>query len=161
MQAPKYIGETKVFPLRDALSVVTGRLLTKPRGRDNNGISDLYDILDWMTGVQTVTHQIPRVLAECREPILRWYPELGIDIGNHLGTLDRRMQQAVAITDTKLGRDSANDKRSLTLAVIEQWLQDFGDRVGCHELAIGKIANYKAQNPIEELVQMISGSNDQ
>lgn len=60
--------ETKQFPLRVLLTVTTGRLLTK--------ISDLYDILGWMTNDSPFTHQLPRFADECKPWLLRWFPKL-------------------------------------------------------------------------------------
>jgi hypothetical protein len=69
--------ETRDFPLRVVLTVTTGRLLTEPKGpRDNNGIGDLYSLLDWMTDDSNFTHQIPRVGKECSPWLLKWFPEL-------------------------------------------------------------------------------------
>ncbi len=68
--------ETKAFPLRVVLSVTTGRLLTQPRGEHDNGISDLYEILGWMTEDEPFTHQLGRFIKECAPWLKRWFPEL-------------------------------------------------------------------------------------
>jgi len=68
--------ETKQFPLRVVLTVTTGRLLTEASDDRDNGIGDLYAILDWMTDDQNFTHQLPRAAAECKLCLLRWFPEL-------------------------------------------------------------------------------------
>lgn len=68
---------TKKFPLRDVLTVTTGRLLTKGKGKDDNGIGDLYKILGHMTGDDGVmTHQLGRFSEECKPWLLKWFPEL-------------------------------------------------------------------------------------
>lgn len=80
-------SETGNFPLGDILSVTNGILLS-PRG-----VEGLYDILEWMTGDEVSTHQIPRVIGECREPLLDQHPDLAADAlppefkGNREGTL--------------------------------------------------------------------------
>lgn len=61
---------TKDFHVGDILSVTTGRLVS-PRH-----IGGVYDILNWMTGENLMTHQLPRVSEEC-EPFLKaQHPDL-------------------------------------------------------------------------------------
>jgi len=67
---------TRAFLLRDLLTVTTGRLLTKPRGPDDNGIGALYALLDWMTADAAFTHTLGRFSTECKPWLLRWFPEL-------------------------------------------------------------------------------------
>ncbi len=69
------MNTAKQFPLRDLLTVTTGRLLTDGRG---NGISDLYEILGWMTNDSPCTHQLGRFADECKPWLLRWFPEIEI-----------------------------------------------------------------------------------
>ena len=66
---------TKPFSTLAVLSVITGRLLTKGDG-DDNGISQMYDLLEWMTGDAPWTHQLPRFANECKPWLLRWFPQL-------------------------------------------------------------------------------------
>lgn len=47
------------FHLGTILSITTTRLLAP------NGISDVYDICDFMTQDSNYTHQLPRVSREC------------------------------------------------------------------------------------------------
>ena len=70
------MNDTKKFPLRVLLTVTTGRLLTKRQGPRDNGISDLYELLGWMTNDEPFTHQLPRFANECKPWLLRWFPEL-------------------------------------------------------------------------------------
>lgn len=63
---------TKRFHLGAVLSVTTGRLLCQVDG--------LYEILNWMTGDNLFTHQLPRAADECKPWILRRHPQLvGVD----------------------------------------------------------------------------------
>lgn len=66
----------KPFPLRDILTVTTGRLLTKPAGDRDNGIGALYELLNFMTKDNLFTHQLPRAGRECEPWIRRWHPQL-------------------------------------------------------------------------------------
>jgi hypothetical protein len=62
--------ETRDFHLGDILSVTTG-LLVSPRHIDG-----VYDVLNWMTGDNLFTHQLPRAGEECKGPLLEQHPEL-------------------------------------------------------------------------------------
>lgn len=68
--------KTRTFDLRTVLSVTTGRLLTKSKGPRDNGIDDMYKLLNWMTGDSVFTHQLGRFGGECKPWLYRWYPEL-------------------------------------------------------------------------------------
>ena len=61
---------TKDFHLGDVLSVTTGNLLSP------EGIGGVYKILNWMTGESMFTHQIPRIIGEARQVVLRQHPQL-------------------------------------------------------------------------------------
>jgi hypothetical protein len=85
------MAETKRFPLRDILSVTTGRLLTKANGPHDNGIDAIYKLLGWMTNDSPFTHQLPRFAEECKPWLLRWFPELtqvNGELGNAVNGLD-------------------------------------------------------------------------
>jgi hypothetical protein len=62
--------KTKDFHLGDILSITTGRLVS-PRH-----IGGVYDILNWMTGEELFTHQLPRVSKEAVPILERLYPWL-------------------------------------------------------------------------------------
>lgn len=53
--------QTSSFHIGDILSITTGRLVS-PRHIDG-----VYDILNWMTGDNLFTHQLPRAAGECAE----------------------------------------------------------------------------------------------
>lgn len=69
-------GKIRTFPLRVVLTLTTGKLLTKSRGDRDNGISDLYELLEHMAGEAPFTHQLGRFGDECKPWLYRWYPEL-------------------------------------------------------------------------------------
>ena len=60
--------ETKTFPTPVVLTIVTGRLLCD--------IREVYGILNWMTGEDLMTHQLPRVCREATPVILALHPTL-------------------------------------------------------------------------------------
>jgi hypothetical protein len=61
---------TKPFHLGDILSVTTGCLVL-PRHIDG-----VYDILNWMTGDNLFTHQLPRACGECEPHLKAQHPDL-------------------------------------------------------------------------------------
>lgn len=58
------------FHIGDILSVTTGTLVS-PRLMDG-----IYDILNFMTGDNLYTHQLPRAMNECRPHLLTLHPGL-------------------------------------------------------------------------------------
>lgn len=70
------MNNTKTFPLRTVLTATTGRLLTVPNGPHDNGIGDLYQILNWLTGDSLFTHQLPRACEAAKPWLLKCFPEL-------------------------------------------------------------------------------------
>jgi hypothetical protein len=60
--------EVMAFPTAAVLSAATGVLVCP--------ISDVYAVLNWMTGEDVYTHQLPRVSREAQPVILALHPEL-------------------------------------------------------------------------------------
>jgi hypothetical protein len=87
---------TKTFHLGDILSVTTERLVS-PRH-----IAGVYDILNWMTGDNLFTHQLPRACGECKSPLLAQHPDLAA---------------IVPPEDFGAGKDSAKD-------AVDRWLAE-------------------------------------
>ena len=58
------------FDVRDVLTVTTGMMLSK------KGMSGLYDILNYLTGSDLCTHQLPRAAEEAEPHIFKQVPEL-------------------------------------------------------------------------------------
>lgn len=61
------------FHLGDILSVTTGYLVSP---RAPHGIDAMYDLLNFMTGDNLFTHQLPRACDECKPELLRQHPQL-------------------------------------------------------------------------------------
>jgi len=68
----------KIFPLRDVLTVTTGRLLTKSKDGRGNGIENLHDIMDFMLDATLFTHMLPKARESCNPALLEQFPELQI-----------------------------------------------------------------------------------
>lgn len=70
------MSDARLFHLGDVLSITDGRLLS-PRLMDG-----VYDILNFMTGDNLFTHQLPRASRECRPFLIQQHPHLAsIEIG--------------------------------------------------------------------------------
>lgn len=63
------MSKPKAFPTDHVLSVVTGRLIC-------DGIGPVYEVLNWMTGENLFTHQLPRVGTEATALMIKTMPEL-------------------------------------------------------------------------------------
>lgn len=131
----------KSFPINVVLTVTTGRLLTKGEGPRDNGIGQLYDILNWMTGDNLFTHVLPRA-AEFARPILyRLFPVLGVAEAC-LGKLDRWLA-----ADKTEGKTEFLKMWLAELKMIQPELKD--------EYAIPSFKDeWESKNPLEEAVNM-------
>lgn len=70
----------RAFHLGDVLTITTGRLVS-PRH-----VSGIYDILNFMTGDDLFTHQLPRAMEECQGPLLKQHPDLkAIEVPDDFG----------------------------------------------------------------------------
>ena len=56
------------FPLATVLTITTGKLLCD--------VGEVYEILNYMTSDDLMTHQLPRAGRECAGPLLDQHPEL-------------------------------------------------------------------------------------
>lgn len=56
------------FDLGAILTVATGIVLAP--------VADVHELLDYMTGDQLFTHQLPRAMGECAPELLRQHPDL-------------------------------------------------------------------------------------
>jgi hypothetical protein len=61
---------SKAFHVSDVLTITTGRLVSR------NGVSGLYKILNFLTGDNLFTHQLPRALDEVSVVLKPRFPEL-------------------------------------------------------------------------------------
>ncbi len=59
----------RTFEIETVLTITTGRLVCP--------IGDVYDILNFLTRDNLMTHQLPRAGRECAPWLLRWFPDLG------------------------------------------------------------------------------------
>lgn len=115
---------SRSFHLGDILSISDGHLLSP------SGISGVYDILNFMTGADLMTHQLPRASRECRPYLLQQHPELA----------------SVAMPE-------GLDKPGI-LRWLDSQIEIYGEMLVVHPAPAGA---YIIQNPIEELAEMVPG----
>lgn len=70
--------KAREFALAPILTVTTGKLLCE--------IGELYDILNFMTGDNLMTHQLPRAARACEPELLRQHPRLLTEAPDYLNT---------------------------------------------------------------------------
>lgn len=130
---------TKRFHVRTILTVTTGRLLTKSHEPRNNGIGDLYELLDWMTNDSAYTHQLGRFSAECKPWLLRWFPELAA-----LGT-------DLALAEFDSAMPSERDQID---AYIDAWVTSFPGIKQEYDVEKITADDHDRKDPIADLVAM-------
>ena len=106
------------FHIGDVLSVTTGKLLSR------GGIGACYKILNYMTGDELHTHQLPRAVHASGPAILEQYPQLANETGK--------------------GIDEQNIDAYLTAMEAK-----FGEM-----LELKPLDNYEKKNPVQELMDM-------
>lgn len=131
--------ETRTFPLRVILSVTTGRLLTKSKGKRDNGIGDLYELLGHMTNDKPFTHQLPRFNEECKPWLLRWFPEL---------------QSLTSGVNNFC--DNLPNKEASKREMINAYVMGIEDQIGKNEYEVPRIPmdDHERKHPYDELVVM-------
>lgn len=78
----------KKFHVSDILCVITGNMVSI------RGMEGLYDILNYMSGDNLHTHQLPRVMDECKPYLIKQFPQLeSVDVSmvnedNFLSVID-------------------------------------------------------------------------
>ncbi len=118
--------EYRNFHIGDILSITTGRLVS-PRL-----IEGVYDILDYMTGDELMTHQLPRAAEECAPSLREQHPDLA----------------DVDVPEKFAGKEH-----------VDRWLGDLvlqhGETRTVRPLDAGE---HRVMDPIVELSEMLGGS---
>lgn len=68
---------SKAFSLAVVLTVTTGKMLVRD-------IGEVYEILNFMTGDELFTHQLPRAARECAPHLVRQHPVLSVVNAEHV-----------------------------------------------------------------------------
>ena len=131
--------QTKQFHLGDVLSITTGRLVS-PRHIDG-----VYDILNFMTGDNLFTHQLPRASNECKPYLVEQFPQLATT----------EMDSAIADLSDALKSKSG---KAQVEKVVADWLAKQVSKYG-EMFAVKSIPTdaHEVNNPIAEAAEMMGG----
>jgi hypothetical protein len=114
------MSETKTYDLGTVLTVITGRLLT--------GMDNLYDILNFMTGDELFTHQLPRACEVCMPGLVEQFPDLAsVQVPEFTG-------------DGK--------------TAVQNFVQELGGIYG-DSFQVAPVAGWEHKNPLTELAEMM------
>jgi hypothetical protein len=137
----------KLFHISDLLSITTRRLVS------SRHLAGFYDILNFLTGDKSHSHQVPRVMHECNLWLRPQFPELMYDAP--------RMVRLLKVLDSRLelakGTRNAGDSSDVAI-VVEQWIKEVRDtfalpeNIPVYELAADM---HTRINPIEEAEAMV------
>lgn len=111
------------FHLGDVLSISDGRLVS-PRHMDG-----IYEILNFMTGDNLFTHQLPRAMRECQPVLLAQHPQLA----------------ELVDADAKLDAES-----------VPVWLAKQVAKFG-ETLPVEPLAEWQHKDPLAELAEVAPG----
>jgi hypothetical protein len=118
---------TKEFPTADVLSAITGMMV--PSELHDYPITGVYLVLNWMTGEDVYTHQIPRIGREAAPVVLALHPEL----------------QAAVEEAKHVNPDNWREWR-------QRWLDRYGATITVPKMTI---AEHERIDPISELAEMV------
>jgi len=105
------------FHIGDVLSVTTGILVSREL------IGGVYKILNWMTGEELYTHQLPRVCREAAPVLLAKYPTLADaeaeaeavtpdSVDNFLARMEKRYGKTLAVPKLSVDQHERIDPMS-------------------------------------------------
>ena len=126
----------KEFHLGDILSITTERLVA-PRGMDA-----VYDILNYMTGDNLFTHQLPRAYDECRPWLIRqhaWLDDPAIAVIAE-GELSLMLEKV-----------ADGDRKSLVVGWLSKLTAKYGEM---HMVETIPADDHEKIHPYDELVIM-------
>ncbi len=131
--------QVKEFHLGDVLSITTYHLVS-PRH-----IGGVYDILNFMTGDNLFTHQLPRAGDECRPYLIEQFPQLATP------EMDSAVAELVDALKAKNGKMNAEK-------IVADWLAKQIAKYG-EMFAVKPIPTnaHEVKNPIAEIAEMMGG----
>lgn len=131
--------QTKQFHLGDVLSITTGRLVS-PRHIDG-----VYDILNFMTGDNLFTHQLPRASDECKPYLVEQFPQLArAEMDSALAELDDALK-------SKTGKA---DVEKIVASWLAKQVAKFGEMFEVKPIPTDA---HEVKNPIAEAAEMMGG----
>jgi hypothetical protein len=127
------------FHLGDVLSITTGHLVS-PRGVDA-----LYAILNYMTGDNLYTHQLPRAAQECRPHLIKQFPPLDSP------EMAAELEHLKAMLQTPSGQENP-------MELCLGWTSGVAGKLGLEmELFVLPLPRYahEFKDPMRELEEMV------
>jgi hypothetical protein len=119
-------SQKKSFDLGAILNISTGRLYTN--------MNDIYDVLNYLTGDNLFTHQLPRVMEFAQDYILALYPELkGVGVDTPISNIEE------------------------ATAFVNIQKQKFGDKLPLTPMT--KESGYISVDPLTEFNQTVSSKH--
>lgn len=128
---------TKEFSLGDVLSITTGRLVSE---RHMDGV---YDILNWMTGDNLFTHQLPRAAEACAPVLCAQLSRLNPEENAELKAEVEGLIQSLEGLNEKAEREAA----------ISAWLVTLKAKYG-DSFQIIPLKGWESRDPLAEAVEM-------
>ncbi|MDP1689462.1 MAG: hypothetical protein Q8L47_05055, partial [bacterium] len=131
--------KTKKFHLGDVLTITTGRLVS-PRHIDG-----VYDILNFMTGDNLFTHQLPRAMDECKPYLFAQFPQFAMpEIQDRITQLDKMLKT----------KDGKAEPKKLVADWLAKQVEKYGKIFDVKPIPKGA---HQVKNPIKEAVEMTGG----
>lgn len=131
--------QKRQFHIGDVLSITTGRLVS-PRHIDG-----VYDILNFMTGDDVFTHQLPRASDECKPYLVGQFPQLArAEMDSALAELDDALK-------SKTGKA---DAEKIVASWLAKQVAKFGEMFEVKPIPTDA---HEVKNPIAEAAEMMVG----
>ncbi len=137
--------QTKQFHLGDVLSIITGRLVSKRH------IDGVYNILNFMTGDDLFTHQLPRAGAECKPYLIGQFPQL---VGVEMNFAITELGDALKAKSGKAEMADAADADKIVADWPARQVAKYGEMFSVKPIPKGA---HEFKNPIAEAEEMMGG----
>lgn len=119
------------YGLDDVLSITTGRLLSRRH------MEGLYDILNFMTGDNLMTHQLPRAATVCGPALLGQHPQLrGVEPPKGDGITQEELIAWLAQAEGKYGKTLPVQPLSSDAWESRNPIEELIDMVGPEKVAV-------------------------
>jgi hypothetical protein len=134
------------IPLTTLLTITTGRLLTTPVSDRDNGIGQLYEALEHITGEAPFTHTLGRFSREAKPYLLKCFPELApCGVQSSLDSLDKWIK---------------SDRTPQKQEGIRMWLTElkmmFPAIQDAYDVQPMPPGSHVSKNPIEEMHEILN-----
>lgn len=131
----------KKFHLGDVLSITHDRLIS-PTHMDG-----IYSILNYMTGDDLFTHQLPRAAKICKPELLRQHPQLATP------EVEFQVAKLGEMLESESGK---SDPENLVAGWLFQMTLEYGEELEVEAL---RPADYEHVDAVREMVDMVGEEN--